>query len=192
MGICFACDGSHQRSVLMTVSLTIQASPEVKNCLPNYSFRLLESRLADYRQINVQLITALSDFIAFNTVSCIIRFQRQSSDAIADLYSFPVVTPLLGYQLHDWRAQTRSDHASYAKQTFSKKWVNSAKYRNSLGAPPLAVRWTKQRYFRNRWILMSCGQVRTSLDQNMRLPSGHWQITDFWKHADSENLGTNQ
>ena len=55
----------------------------------------------------------------------------------------------------------------------------------------------QERYFRNRWILMSYGHVRTGLAKDTGLPSRHRQIADFsktrklWKSRPID-LGTNQ
>ena len=105
--------------------------------------------------------------IAFDNVHCTIRSQRQSSDAIAALYSLPVVTPCC--QLHDWLWNRPDPTPTKAGRKFPENWVNFAKYRNRLHATPMRERWPppptfrsgerKRRYFRNRWILISYKHV---------------------------------
>ena len=108
---------------------------------------------------------------------------RQSSDAIAALYSLPVVT--LRCQLHEWRKRpdpmlTKADRKFLEFSQFLKFTKIANTLRNKRDAPPLAVRQTQTALFRK---LLNINELQTHAKDRPQ---------DFCKHAVSGNLGTVQ
>ena len=155
-----------QRSAHTTVSLKTQASPVVKNFCQTIQL-LAAFRVSQTTQANQSSThhCSLDLRIAFNTVHC--TFQVSISNPLLKRFLHET------YSFWSWSfdceittyAQTRRPALATRNEPFLKTGSIPQIYQNSYhatqnrDAPPLAARWTKQRYFRNRWILMSYKHV---------------------------------